>query len=123
MLKTVAQTAVKKSAAAEKSPGPRGRSSGPSNDLPSEQAHFNGAFPFGKASKGKYLGRTTRVGAYPPNTPALCDMHGNVSRWCADLFAPKVGSSRVARGGGRNGFGFFCRAADTTESTSQQPFG
>src|SRR5262249_22767891 len=29
----------------------------PTNDLSSEQANFNGNFPFGKAPKGKYLGR------------------------------------------------------------------
>ena len=82
----------------------------PTNDLSSEQANFNGNVPFGKAPQGKYLGRPTRVGAYPPNKLGLCDMHGNVSEWCADLFAPG-GSDRVRRGGGWYDRGSFCRAA------------
>jgi formylglycine-generating enzyme required for sulfatase activity len=34
----------------------------PTNDLSSEQANFDGNFPFGNAPKGKYLERPTRVG-------------------------------------------------------------
>jgi len=79
----------------------------PTNDLSSEQANFNGVIPFGKAPKGKYLGRLTRVGAYQPNKLGLCDMHGNVWQWCADL----EGSDRVFRGGGWNRYGSSCRAA------------
>jgi formylglycine-generating enzyme required for sulfatase activity len=71
----------------------------PTNDLSSEQANFNGNFPFGKAPKGLFLERPTRVGAYPSNKLGLCDMHGNVWQWCEDLFDPQ-GSDRVLRGGG-----------------------
>jgi formylglycine-generating enzyme required for sulfatase activity len=39
----------------------------PTNDLTSEQANFDGNKPFGKAPKGKFLRRPTRVGAYPSN--------------------------------------------------------
>jgi formylglycine-generating enzyme required for sulfatase activity len=82
----------------------------PTNDLSSEQANFNGQFPFGKAPKGKYLKRPTRVGAYPPNQLGLCDMHGNVWQWCADPVAPES-SVHVNRGGGWDGSGSGCRAA------------
>jgi formylglycine-generating enzyme required for sulfatase activity len=83
----------------------------PTNDLSSEQANFNGNFPGGKAPKGKYLERPTRVGAYPPNKLGLCDMHGNVFQWCADTFG-SGGASQVSRGGCWSSRGSFCRAAD-----------
>ena len=36
----------------------------PTNDLSSKEANFCGGFPFGKADKGPYLGRPTKVGSY-----------------------------------------------------------
>jgi formylglycine-generating enzyme required for sulfatase activity len=81
----------------------------PTNDLSSEQANFDGKFPVGKAPERKFLGRTTRVGAYPPNKLGLCDMHGNVFQWCADQW--EGGSGRVFRGGCWFNGGSFCRAA------------
>ena len=75
----------------------------PTNDLSLEQANFN------RAPKGKYLERPTRVGAYPANKLGLCDMHGNVWQWCADLIDPK-GSERVFRGGCWV-YGSACRSA------------
>jgi formylglycine-generating enzyme required for sulfatase activity/tRNA A-37 threonylcarbamoyl transferase component Bud32 len=88
----------------------------PTNDLSSEQANFKGEFPFGKAAKGKYLGRPTRVGAYPPNKLGLCDMHGNVWQWCADPFAP-ANSGRASRGGSWDGNGAHCRTASRSGSS------
>jgi formylglycine-generating enzyme required for sulfatase activity len=82
----------------------------PTNDLSSEQANFHGDFPFGKAAKGKYLGRATRVGAYPANKLGLCDMHGNVWQWCADANFPGY-SARVYRGGSWGPAGNYCQAA------------
>jgi formylglycine-generating enzyme required for sulfatase activity len=72
----------------------------PTNDLSSKEANFNGDYPDGKGEKGLYLGRPTKVGSYAPNKLGLCDMHGNVTEWCADLNAPGAkGRYRVARGG------------------------
>jgi formylglycine-generating enzyme required for sulfatase activity len=82
----------------------------PTNDLSSEQANFAGSQPFGNAPKGKYLARPSRVGAYPANKLGVCDMHGNVQQWCADLVGEN-GSLRVIRGGPWGGMGLHCVAA------------
>jgi formylglycine-generating enzyme required for sulfatase activity len=79
----------------------------PTNDLSLDQANFNGNFPFGKALRGPFLDRTTRVGAYPSNKLGLCDVQGNVSQWTDTA----EGSARVVRGGGWDGNGQFCRAS------------
>jgi formylglycine-generating enzyme required for sulfatase activity len=93
----------------------------PTNDLSSDQANFNGNLPFGKAPKGPYLGRATRVGAYPPNKLGLCDMHGNVMQWCDHLWDPK-GSDRVVRGGCWDDDGSSCRAAGRDGSAPTDRF-
>jgi formylglycine-generating enzyme required for sulfatase activity len=81
----------------------------PSNDLSSREANFNGDNPAGKAPRGPYLERTTKVGSYPPNKLGLYDMHGNLWQWCQDAFAVSD-PGRVMRGGGFMSSGFECRA-------------
>ena len=72
---------------------------------------------YGAAPEWKSLGRTARVGSYPPNAWGLFDMHGNVAEWCEDWYrdnaapegqvtdairdphGPGEGTHRVLRGG------------------------
>ena len=82
----------------------------PTNDLSSKEANFDGGSPVGKADKGPYLERTTKVGSYAPNKLGLYDMHGNVWQWCEDLYDPRR-SARVYRGGSWDRDGFICHAA------------
>jgi formylglycine-generating enzyme required for sulfatase activity len=91
--------------------------------LGSDQANFNGHFPYGGAAEGTYREKTTSVGSFAANAWGLHDMHGNVYEWCADWYdegyyansprenptGPRNGSSRVVRGGGWYVNGFYCR--------------
>lgn len=97
-------------------------------ELNGKQANCAGTKPYGTATEGPYLEKTTEAGsrAYPPNAFGLADMHGNVSEWCWDAYRtdyenlPKKdplhdhGGSRVVRvvRGGSWAFNpMACRAA------------
>jgi formylglycine-generating enzyme required for sulfatase activity len=93
--------------------------------LSGREANFNSNYPYGPATRGGYLERTTRVGSYPPNPFGLFDMHGNTWEWCADYYdrayyrnsprydpqGPAEGTLRVVRGGSCYNIGRFCRSA------------
>jgi len=110
-------------------------------NLTTEQANYNGNYPYRNKPKRKYLEKTTRVGSYPPNEWGLYDMHGNVWEWCMDWYGekyydeckkkgvvenpagPETGSYRVLRGGGWYSFGQYCRSAfRSTGSPDRRPY-
>ena len=100
------------------------------DNLTTDQANYDGNYPYNKNPKGKYPQRTTPVGNYPPNAWGLYDMYGNVYEWCLDRYdnnyydectrqgtvenptGPETGSYRVLRGGYWGGFARYCRSAD-----------
>jgi len=99
------------------------------DNLTTDQANYNGNYPYKNNPKGRYMEKTTPVGSYPPNAWGLYDMHGNVLEWCQDWYGKKyyneckqqgiadnpkgseAGSRRVLRGGGWRDFGQCCRSA------------
>ncbi|MGH7598325.1 MAG: SUMF1/EgtB/PvdO family nonheme iron enzyme [bacterium] len=99
-------------------------------NLTTEQANYDGNYPYKNYPKGKYLEKTTPIGSYPPNAWGLYDMHGNVYEWCRDWYGedyyevckkqgivenptgPETGSFRVLRGGCWGGHARYCRSAD-----------
>jgi formylglycine-generating enzyme required for sulfatase activity len=106
------------------------------NSLSSKQANFDGTKPYGRADKGDYLKRTSKVGSYPANGFGLHDMHGNVWEWCSDWFdekyyaacpqknptGPAQGKARVLRGGGWNDYGRGCRSAGRLRDRPERRF-
>jgi formylglycine-generating enzyme required for sulfatase activity len=79
--------------------------------ISTDQANFNGDYPYADSAKGEHRQRTVAVKSLPCNSWGLYQMHGNVWEWCSDWYAeysqdrfadpqgPDSGSSRVIRGG------------------------
>jgi len=115
------------------------------SSLSSDQANFNGNYPYGGAKKGVYRERTVRVGSFSPNAFKLYDMHGNVWEWCEDVYHDSYGGQhgnppvdgtawtmggeqqfRVLRGGSWFDEGWNCRSTPRVRcapSDRRTPFG
>jgi formylglycine-generating enzyme required for sulfatase activity len=80
-------------------------------NLTTEQANYDGRYPYEGHPPGRYLGRPAPVGSYLPNPWGFHDLHGNVWEWCEDRYGPSpagevrdprgpdTGGRRVIRGG------------------------
>ena len=91
--------------------------------LTSEEANFDGGYPYGTEREGPYLRRSMEVGSYRANGWGLQDMHGNVWEWCLDGWdgvsklpggSDPVGVTSIGcveRGGSWYGNGRSCRSA------------
>ncbi|HBJ35009.1 MAG TPA: hypothetical protein DDZ51_09660 [Planctomycetaceae bacterium] len=99
------------------------------SQLTSQQANFDGNFPYGITTTGPYLERTATVGSYGCNGYGLFDMHGNVWEWCSDWYGDytasaqvdpmgaAAGSNRVCRGGRWNFIAKSCRSGERSMFT------
>jgi len=86
-----------------------------------DQANYHGDYTYGDGKKGTNRERTSPVGSLGANVWGLCDMHGNVSEWCADRYdkyggaaetdpkGPEEGNQRVLRGGSWRSYPGACR--------------
>src|SRR6185369_4502705 len=100
--------------------------------ISSKDANIDGTMPWSakvaaqtdpNSPKGARLGKTARVGSYPPNPWGLYDMHGNVYEWTLDgqrqyqksaqaLDDPRgTPNQGLIRGGCWDKGGFFCRSS------------
>ena len=93
------------------------------DNITTDQANYNGNYPYNGNPEGEYRETTTEVGLFEPNAWGLYDMHGNVFEWCWDWYAvyePEEqtdpsgavsGAYRVFRGGSWYDSGRLLRSA------------
>jgi formylglycine-generating enzyme required for sulfatase activity len=102
-------------------------------NITTDQANYDGNYPYTNHRKGIYRETTTAVGSFAPNPWGLYDMHGNVYEWCWDWYGdysskPQTdpagvlsGANRVIRGGGWSIYAKYLRSASRYRTNPMIP--